>query len=255
MASQAIKISEDVLRVLSAAEFDGPRMRLTGQLDRKLYVDTNKVLEAAGGKWNRSAKAHVFDGEAFAAMDAIILTGEFTRTKQDFGQFDSPEEVVGRVIQLADIDAGMAVLEPSAGIGNIASAAKRCGAHVTCWEIDAKRAESLSGIAASLNVGDFLLATVPSSFKFDRVVMNPPFARQDDIRHVLHAAKFLKPGGRLVSVMSAGVLFRDNRLTTDFRSFVEDRDGSFERLPENAFKESGTAVNACIVTFCAGAAS
>lgn len=249
MTIQPLKISEDVLRVLSAAEIEGENLRLTGQLDRKLYTETNKVLEAAGGKWNRKAKAYVFDGDAGDVMEPIILTGEYSRTKQDFGQFDSPPEVVGRVIALAEIEAGMAALEPSAGIGNIASAAKQCGAHVTCWEIDAKRAEKLDGIAASLNVGDFLSATPPESFKFDRVVMNPPFARQDDIRHVLHAAKFLKAGGRLVSVMSACVLFRDNRLTADFRAFVEERGGEFERLPDSAFRESGTGVNSCIVSF------
>ncbi len=42
--------------------------------------------------------------------------------------------------------------------------------------------------------------------------MNPPFSRQQDIRHVMHAAKFLKPGGRLVAVMGASAISGSNRL-------------------------------------------
>lgn len=238
------QIAQDVLKVLDAATIDGALLTLNGNLDRKLYVETNKVIEAAGGKWNRSKKAHVFEGNAIDAIEPIILTGEYARTKQDFGQFDTPELLAEQAVDIADVQAGMSVLEPSAGIGRIADAARQAGAHVTCWEIDAKRAEKLAGYA--LNVGDFL-STSPNAV-FDRVVMNPPFAKQDDIRHVLHAFKFLKPGGRLVAIMSKSVMFRDNKLTTDFRDFVDAHGGTMKALPEGAFKESGTGVNTCIVT-------
>src|SRR4030042_4964611 len=81
---------------------------------------------------------------------------------------------------------------------------------------------------------------------YDRVVMNPPFEMQQDIDHVMHAWKFLKPGGRLVSIMSSGVLFRENKKTSEFRNHI-DEFGNMERLPEGSFKESGTMVNTCIV--------
>lgn len=239
------QISQDVLKVLDAATIEGALLTLNGNLDRKLYVETNKVIEAAGGKWNRGKKAHVFDGEAMDAIEPIILTGEYRRAKQDFGQFDTPEQLAEQVVDLADVQAGMSVLEPSAGVGRIASAIRQAGAFVTCWEIDEKRAEKLGGIANSLNVGDFLSAE-PNAV-FDRVVMNPPFAKQDDIRHVLHAFKFLRPGGRLVAIMSNSVMFRDNKLTTEFRQFVESRAGKMQPLAEGSFKESGTGVNTCIV--------
>jgi len=69
---------------------------------------------------------------------------------------------------------------------------------------------------------------------------------QADIDHVQHAFKFLKPGGHLVSVMSAGVMFRENKKTVDFRNLIESC-GHIERLPENSFRDSGTGVNTCIV--------
>jgi hypothetical protein len=48
--------------------------------------------------------------------------------------------------------------------------------------------------------------------------------------------------------MSASVTFRTNKLTTEFRQFVADHNGTFEKLPEGSFSESGTDINTVIVT-------
>jgi type I restriction-modification system DNA methylase subunit len=82
---------------------------------------------------------------------------------------------------------------------------------------------------------------------FDAVCMNPPFSKRQDIIHVKHALKFLKPGGKLVSVMSAGVTFRQDNLTKDFRAMIEDNDGDFTQLAPGSFKSSGTNVNAVVL--------
>ena len=91
---------------------------------------------------------------------------------------------------------------------------------------------------------DFL--TVEPEPVYDRVVMNPPFIKQSDIKHVLHAHKFLKSDGLLVAVMSAGVEFRTDARTTAFKNFLEERGGHIEQLPENSFKASGTGVRTVI---------
>ncbi|PCI03422.1 MAG: hypothetical protein COB78_10720 [Hyphomicrobiales bacterium] len=123
-----LQIKQDVLKVLDKSEIDGNQLMLGGgQLDRKLYTDVNKVLVAIGGKWDRSAKAHLFDGDVSEVLEPILETGEYNRIKQDFGQFDSPAGVVDRVIELAEIELDTRVLEPSAGNGNIAVAAVRDG--------------------------------------------------------------------------------------------------------------------------------
>lgn len=69
---------------------------------------------------------------------------------------------------------------------------------------------------------------------------------QADIDYVLHAYKFLKPGGRLVSIMSSSVTFRENRKTVEFRELL-NACGTFGHNPEGSFKESGTMVNTIIV--------
>ena len=45
-----MRVDDDVLAVLSAAEVAGNEIRLIGQLDRAMYNKVNKVIEAAGGK-------------------------------------------------------------------------------------------------------------------------------------------------------------------------------------------------------------
>lgn len=243
-----MRIGNDVLEVLSRSIVDGNRLLLTGQLDRNMYVSVNKVLEAAGGKWSKKEKAHIFDGDAEQRMDEIILTGEVVIPKDEFNFFPTPLEVVYRLMELAELDQGMSVLEPSAGRGAIALACVDYFTHVDCIELMDANYEYLLGEPKyqSVTKADFL--TVTPAAKYDRVVMNPPFAKQADIKHVNHALQFIKPDGLLVAVMSAGVTFRDNKLTQDFRDLVRSRGGEIEALPEAAFKESGTMVNTVIVT-------
>jgi predicted RNA methylase len=246
-----MRVDNEILNVLSNAETNGAVLKLVGQLDRALYARTNKVLEAAGGKWNRKVGGHTFDADAADAMDQIILTGEVASIKtkaQQYGYFPTPATIAARVIELAQIKPGMRALEPSAGKGALAYQAADAGALVDCYEL---MDVNFAAIAGDVRLGairnmDFLAQAPEASY--DRVVMNPPFDKQADIRHVLHALKFLKPGGLLVSVMASGVTFRDNKLTTEFRDLIRARGGEIEALPEGSFKSSGTMVNTVIVT-------
>ena len=257
----AKRISNDVLEVLGAATIDGNTVRLNGQLDRKLYTRVNEVLEAVGGKWNRKAKAHVFDEDAGERLDLVLNTGMVERP-QDFGFFPTPPELAKRVIEECGVSARHKVLEPSAGHGALVGAALEAGADsVFAVELLAENCNFLrSNFGADLvdlHQGDFLQVLPPerrsnpqdrSVHTFDRVVMNPPFAKRADIDHVLHAYKFLRQGGRLVSIMSAGVSFRQDHKTEAFRQFIYENGGTIEPLPEGSFKVSGTMVNTVLVT-------
>lgn len=233
-------IGNDVLTVLSAGRCDGNRYFLPAhQLDRKMYVAVNDVLAALGGKWNRSSKAHLFAEPCEEIVDAAIESGTYTKPS-DMGWFPTPAELAERVVAMADVRPAMLALEPSAGEGSLAAHMMRREAIVHCFEIDEKRAAKIE--AHEVRVGDFL--QIPPEPKYDRVVMNPPFAKRADIHHVNHARKFLKPGGKLVSIMSAGVAFREDALASAFRDQCE----SIEPLPDGSFHESGTDVRTVVVT-------
>lgn len=241
-----MKISEDVLTVLSKSTITGNALVLPGeQLERNLYMRTNKVIEAAGGKWDRKAKAHLFIDDATEIIEQIILSGEIT-IPQDFGYFPTPEPIVKQLITLANVKPGMLVLEPSAGQGAIAREVAKI-ARVDCVELLPQNAEILEreGVYRTVAIGNFLETYLKPIY--DRVIMNPPFEKQSDIKHVRHALNFLKPDGILVSVMASSVKFRENTLTKDFRNLVDMSNGEIIALPEKSFKSSGTGVNTVIV--------
>jgi len=242
-----MQVTNDVLEVLSAARVEGPQLFLVGQLDRKLYEKTNKVLEASGGKWNKKAKAHVFDADAEERIDQIILSGSVFVPKDEFNFFPTPRALAVDLVRLADIKPGMRVLEPSAGKGALAYLCADAGATVDCYELMDANYVALAGDPRLGHVRhmDFLAQAQEPSY--DRVVMNPPFMKQADIKHVTHALGFVKPGGRLVAIMSGGVTFRSDARTAAFRDLVESRGGDIDANPEGSFKESGTSVNTVTV--------
>jgi len=240
-----MRIAEEILDVLRRADVQGANVVLAGQLDRSLYLKTNDVLLAAGGKWNRSAKAHVFQGDAGDRLDEIIVTGSVEKPK-DFDFFPTPEALGREVVALADLQPGMFVFEPNAGDGALVKIISETN-YVDAMELVEARAKliPINDNVRSVVVGDFLTATPHP--RYDRAVLNPPFSKQQDILHVLHALKFLKPGGKLVAIMSSSVTFRDNKLTCDFRELIERCGGAITKNEEGAFKSSGTMVSTVTV--------
>lgn len=239
-------ISQDALAVLSTATIAGSTVTITaGQLERKLYEEVNKALEALGGKWSRKLRAHAFDGltqdQLCQHIDNVLSTGGFVDAKKELQQFFTPSHVADMLVKMARVKRDHTVLEPSAGSGRIIEALARGGAllrtQVTAVELDHGYANILrgSGLAACIE-GDFLQVKPSTLAFFDRIVMNPPFTRQADIAHVLHAWKFLRPGGLLVAVMSAGVTFRQDKTATEFRLFVRRNSTRTLEVPLNVFK-------------------
>lgn len=250
------KIDRETLSVLSSVEWNGDAAVLTcGQLDRGLYVKVNKVLEALGGKWNRKAKAHLFDGDAQDALEAVIESGGYADAKREFQFFETPDALADEIVRLAEIDDDSVILEPSAGSGQLIRAIdsvspnKQSLPEVVAVEIQERFRETLQHFASETHAADFL-GVAPGSIggPFNRVVMNPPFApRQADIDHVLHAWKFLQSGGRLVSIMSSGWTFRTNKKSEQFKAFVDQHGGRVIKNSPDAFKASGTRVNTVTV--------
>ena len=142
-------------------------------------------------------------------------------------------------------------LEPSAGEGALAYRMAGKGHLVDCIEYQPALASKLiaTGLYNSVRCCDFLAVKPPTDpeMLYDKVVMNPPFDSQRDIDHVVHAWKFLKPGGKLVAIMIAGTEFRDTVKANAFRAFVEQHNGKFRDLPAGSFASVGTYVNTIIL--------
>lgn len=165
------------------------------------------------------------------------------------GFFPTPADVVAKMLDYAQVEPGMLVLEPSAGKGNIVTPLLDAGARVFAVE----RAFTLIDLLktkyagrAVIVAGDFL--EIPPD-PVDRVVMNPPFEDGQDMTHVQHAYDFLCEGGRLVAIMSAGAFYRSDSRAVAFRTWLEDVGGEVvEDLPSGTFyHEAGTNVSTKMV--------
>jgi len=183
----------------------------------------------------------------------------------NFGFFPTPESVANTVAEMAGLyrqsrEEPLRILEPSAGAGALISAAVKAHTNVlptfVAVELHRERAEGLARDPACQRVvcADFMAVTPDHIGLYDRVLMNPPFDRGRDIDHVRHAFKFLKPGGRLVAIMSASTEFREDAKTVAFREFADKfapsrgtYDSQWRDVPAGSFKEFGTNANAVIL--------
>lgn len=160
----------------------------------------------------------------------------------DFFPTDN-DTLADQVIDEADIQPGMKVLEPNAGMGHLADKIKDTGADLDVGEYAYTMSELLKAKGHNVVSGDFLDYN-PGEI-YDRIVMNPPFSHDADVKHVTHALTMLKPGGRLVSITSSMAGNRSNSTNKNFREYL-DAVGAVERNnPENSFKDSlnPTSVN------------
>jgi predicted RNA methylase len=212
------------------------------------------------------------DDKSFSAMSEALDKGVKAIAVPQL--FETPSDLARRLANEAGLLAGRRILEPSAGTGNLIRAALGAATGADCCQIVAvernvalaqslidQRNRTVHATERNFRVvcGDFLEIDGPQALTadvpepsplglFDAVLMNPPFEKQADIRHVRHALRFLKPGGRLVAIMSAGVTYRQDRVASEFRALVEERGGVIEPLPDDAFKGAGTSVRTVLVT-------
>lgn len=239
-----MKVDREVIEILEECRIDGDKLHLPDiQLKRPLYVKVNKVLELIGGKWNRKEKAHLFTKDIGDVLDTVILSGEITDIKKELQYFPTPKHIVKQLIDLADVRPGDKILEPSAGEGAIAKELIKIGCVVDTCEIHEPFRDTLITMGCRVYIGDFLEFSTEK--KYDKIIANPPFTRQQDIDHVNHMIDMCR--GRVVSIMSRGVIFRENKKTMAFRDRLISLGGSIIDLPYGSFKESGTLVNTCIV--------
>jgi protein-L-isoaspartate O-methyltransferase len=182
----------------------------------------------------------------FEAMKGTLEAGVQVVTAPQL--FPTPAKLAARMVDAADLYAGMEVLEPSAGTGALIEAMQHTGVTIFAVEINHRLCELLSqkftppedakqGICRNVLQGDFLECDGNLGL-FDRVVMNPPFQNGDDIKHIKHALTFLKPGGRLVAICAGGPRQKEQ---------LEPLAATWEELPAGTFEESGTGVNTVLL--------
>lgn len=238
-------ISQLVSHALQAAKvipFENAFLLKMAQMDRVTYQSVNEVLLTIGGVWLTAKKGHMFSKDPSNDLRDIIDQVGYLNPK-DYGYFPTPDAVLDLMMEKAELSPDMNVLEPSAGKGHIALRASAVVGFdsMTLVEYLPRHAEHLRRFYPTVIENDFM--KVKATGDFQRVLLNPPFAREQDIAHVRHAYDFLAPGGRLVAILAAGWVTNQTANAIAFRTFLKALQTQLIVLPKGAFEESGTSVN------------
>ena len=221
---------------------NGNRLELPQDCHFDNYPAVKKAMIAAGGKYNKNG--FIFP-DPVEEIHARLSGGEKIDIKKDFQFFETPKEVADMIHDLAEISSFDIVLEPSAGRGALLEPLHK--AKVFCVELMRENVKYLQDNEYLVTEGDFLEMIPEELGKFDRIIANPPFTKNQDIDHVLHMYKFLADGGILVSVMSPSWTFGSQKKQVRFREWLSEINAEVIELDAGAFKESGTMVRSCIV--------
>lgn len=192
-------------------------------------------------------------GDAYTSTEADDAPEYHATPAKNFGAFNTSPELARQVLNYTSGLSGR-VLEPSAGTGELAKAARESGGNVECIEIQEGLAHELAKTHGFRTwQGDFLKVK-PGQLgaPYDAVIMNPPFDRGRDCDHVRHALQFLRPGGLLLAIMSARAEHGEDKRHKALHREIEKCEAGFGRskwidLPAGSFAHAGTNVNTVLL--------
>ncbi len=164
------------------------------------------------------------------------LTNEYKLMQKGDINF-TPVKIAEQMIQYAKINNNSRVLEPSAGIGNIADKIKEITEHVDCIEYNYNFCELLKLKGHNVVANNFL--EYNRQGYYDAIIMNPPFSNNQDITHLKHAYNLVKPGGIVVCITSLHWTFAKDKTSQNFREWIEEKDYFLRELPSGTFEMTG----------------
>lgn len=230
--------------VLKHCTFNDNILRLPDvQLNPKSYAEVKKWITEAGGKWNGGKiQGFTFDFDA-TRVAGILMSGKRCNLKQEFQFFSTPPALAEWLVSLSDVKPGYAVLEPSAGTGAIIKAI-----HKTCpevvvdaFELMPENRQTLEKMINVSLVDEDFTQGVPRLY--DRIFANPPFARNQDIRHARMMYDALDPnGGEMCVITSRHWVNAPEKECEQFRNWLHEVNVETHEIPNGVFDESGTSV-------------
>lgn len=233
-----------VEEVLKHCTFENNILRLPDvQLNPKSYAEVKKWIMEAGGKWNGGkVQGFTFDFDA-TRVAGILMSGKRCNLKQDFQFFSTPSALADWLVSLSDVRPDYAILEPSAGTGAIISAIhKVCpGVNVDAFELMPENRQTLEKMSGVSLVGEDFTQGVPRLY--DRIFANPPFSKNQDIRHVRMMYDALNPdGGEMCVITSQHWVSGAEKECIQFREWLHEVCAETHEIPNGVFDESGTNI-------------
>lgn len=248
-----MKITDNIKEILQQWVFEWNRYFLPKiQLDRKDYIECNSILEVLWLKWHKWQKAHISNEvieDLEETFNEILENWEVETLKEykkRFQFFPTPRELAKRMVELAEIKESDIVCEPSAWDWAIADLIPNC-LTLTLVELDTEKIKTLQKFNKFnnliLNI-DFLQLWNENTF--DKFVMNPPFNKRQDYKHIKKAIELLADWWRIVGLMSKGILYRE-----DYKDLKEEIANHWYivEIEDWVFKEAGTMIWTCLIVY------
>lgn len=213
------------------------------QFNKKSYAEAKKWIEEAGGSWQGGkVQGFTFPFNADRVF-SILHEGKRCNLQQEFQFFATPPEVADWLVMLAGgIHERETVLEPSAGTGAIIDAIHRSCENVVvdCFELMPENVEILNKKTNIRLLGeDFTTANLQL---YDKIIANPPFSRNQDIRHVRKMYNALKPNGTVAAITSCHWRIAKEKECCDFRNWLDQVGGVCYSIDQGEFATSGTMI-------------
>lgn len=235
-------------QVLQQCTVNGNVIKLPNvQLERTEYLKVKKALELIGGKWKSGKVA----GFVFATDPTDLLNqianGEKRNLKKEFQFFATPEKLAKKLVYLADLKNHNTILEPSAGQGAIIKEINKvCSCVPDCFELMEVNTIILNKSGLNFNlIGDDFFKH--NSKKYDKIIANPPFTKNQDIDHLKEMFKLLNRNGRLVCITSESWVNGNQKKQIAFKEWIEGLNSEIINIDKGEFKESGTMTGGKII--------
>ena len=218
-----------------------------------------------GGHWSEAHQGFVFIKE----VSTEIIKGAIQKAnnknplskeqieREKLQAYFTPLKLSKRMQQLAHICDNDIVLDPSAGTGNLVNGLNVPKEKIFLIEPNAEFCEFLRR-SGYVNV-------IQSTFEealdrkmlpnnISKVLINPPFSKQTDLKHILLAYGLLNKGGTLVSIIGKNSLLErdiNNQKSPILENFVNTcKSSKFNQivnLEPASFEESGTIYDTCMI--------
>ncbi len=190
---------------------------------------------------NVAGQAMTAQRPRFQALANRQIEGTAPKALTGFNLFQTPPEIAALMAAKLDTSSISRILEPSAGLGRLYEPLSDLRAD---WVLIEDQRECFKALVDMLKRPamnrDFLKVTTDEiGGMVDAVIMNPPFKRGTDVKHIKHALDMVRPGGQLVSLCYNGVA--QNR-------HLKPLADTWEVLPEGSFKESNTGASVAMIT-------
>ena len=181
--------------------------------DRGDYLGRTSTIARAKKKirdWYSDHSADVASAAASSRAADLRRLPSFDNS----GFYPTPSKLAGKMLSCVDWKNVFAILEPSAGKGDLADAVSAFArnyrnsrrisfsendTYIDCIERDSDLAALLRGKGLHVVHDDFL--TFCSFKQYDLCIMNPPFDNGDE--HLLHALSIMERGGQIVCLLNA----------------------------------------------------